>query len=205
MRLSLILSLLLISSMAKAYDINVDGICYDFTSDSTVSVTYYNRGINEEYQGNIVIPTYISNKGKKYRVTAIGENAFFFSYYLESVVIPLSIITIGADAFYKCGNLENVVIPYGVKELSQGVFGHCGSMKSITIPSSVTTIGDVFIFDCHRLEEIICKSRIPPTVEKETFRGLKSNQKIVVKVPKGTVNAYKNAEGWKDFEIIEET
>ncbi|MBR2359643.1 MAG: hypothetical protein IKA75_04400, partial [Bacteroidaceae bacterium] len=62
MRLSLILSLLLISSIAKAYDINVDGICYDFTSDSTVSVTYYNRGINEEYQGNIVIPTYISNK-----------------------------------------------------------------------------------------------------------------------------------------------
>lgn len=204
MRLSLILSFLFVSFMAKAYDINVDGICYDFTSDSTVSVTYYNRGINEEYQGNIVIPTYISNKGKKYRVTAIGENAFFFSYYLESVVIPPSIITIGADAFYKCGRIEKVIIPYGVKELSRGVFGHCGSMKSITIPSSITTIGDVFIFDCYRLEEIICKSRIPPTVEKKTFRGLKSNQKIVVKVPKGTMDAYRNAEGWKDFEIVED-
>ncbi len=70
-RILFLLSLLQVTLIASAYDINVDGIRYNFTSDSTVAVTYINRSANDEYRDDMVIPTTINYEGKKYAVTAI--------------------------------------------------------------------------------------------------------------------------------------
>lgn len=194
--------LLSIPFIAKAYDIEVDGIYYNFTSDSTVSVTYYNIDFNDNYRGNMVIPACINYMGKKYRVTTIGERAFFRSP-IKSLIIPSSVVTIEPQALAKT-YLISVEIPEGVKELPEALFMGSVFLKSIVIPSSVTAIDGHFIWNCYRLEEIICKSRIPPTFVKNPLDGIMPGLKIVLKVPKGTVNFYKNAEGWKDLEIVEE-
>ena len=52
--------------------------------------------------------------------------------------------------------------------------------------------------NCLSLDTLITLSENPPTLDDEVF-DTKSG--MVVFVPKGCETAYKNAEGWKDFEI----
>ena len=55
-RILFLLLLLQVTLLASAYDIKVDGLCYNFTSDSTVAVTYVNFPNNDEYvKGDLVV------------------------------------------------------------------------------------------------------------------------------------------------------
>ena len=104
----LILTILLTCCNAVwAYDIEVDGIYYDITSmtDLTVEVT---SGDNK-YSGDIVIPSTITYKSRTFTVTSIGESAFSFSD-IKSISIPSSIKTIKDWSFSSCFGLEDVYI-----------------------------------------------------------------------------------------------
>ena len=97
----LILTILLTCCNAVwAYDIEVDGIYYNITSttDLTVEVT---RG-NNEYSGEIVIPSTITYKSRTFTVTHIGGLAFYSCTGLRSIVIPNSIASFGDSAFSYC-------------------------------------------------------------------------------------------------------
>ena len=98
-RLLILLLLLQTTLIASAYDIEVNGICFNLTSDSTVAVTYLDFiRMNEDYYiGDVVVPASINYKGKKYAVTAIGQKAFLGSSYLTSVALPSSIITLSSS------------------------------------------------------------------------------------------------------------
>ena len=187
--------------MAFAYDIRVDGLCYDFTSDSTVAVTYINLNKNNDYLGNMAIPAAINYEGKKYAVTSIGSKAFYFCEYLKSVSLPSSIVTIEDHAFNKCTILESVEIPEGVKEVG-AAFSSCSYLKSIVIPSSVSQINPFFILNCLRLEVVVCKAPTPPTFGEGNIHKYVTS-KCTLKVPKQSLEEYKKAEGWKEFGKIE--
>lgn len=190
--------------VVSAHDIEVNGLYYNFTSDTTVSVTYKKIfGANDDIKGKIVIPSNINYNGKDYKVTSIESNAFYFCRFMESVSTPATVAKIERYAFTKCTSLTSVVIPDGVKDV-EGAFVSCVKLKSLTIPASVNKIGEGLVFNCHRLEEIVCKSLIPPVIADGAFDGLRKNQKIQLKVSKEVVDIYKNTEGWNNFEIIGE-
>ena len=97
-------------------------------------------------------------------------------------VIPNSVTTIGAGAFY-------------------GAIG----LTSVTIPNSVTTIGP-WAFTGTYLTEIISLAIIPPTLinpwwdwngSENAFTSV--HKGIPVYVPHNSVNAYRAANGWRDF------
>ena len=106
-----------------AYDIEVDGIYYNITSttDLTVEVT---EGDNR-YSGDIVIPSTITYKSKTLTVTSIGEDAFSSNNNLTSVVIPNSVTSIVEYAFYGCSSLRSVVIPNTVTHIGYNAFDYC--------------------------------------------------------------------------------
>ena len=106
-----ILSTLLLSIAAHAYDIEMNGIYYNITSDNTVEVTYVEQedGNADFYYGDITIPRRISKDGTTYTVTAIGDNAFYYCYNMTSVTLPPSVTSIGIRAFAGCVALISVV------------------------------------------------------------------------------------------------
>ena len=202
-RLLILLLLLQTTLIASAYDIEVNGICFNLTSDSTVAVTYLDFiRMNEDYYiGDVVVPASINYKGKKYAVTAIGQKAFLGSSYLTSVALPSSIITIGDRAFGNCPALVSVEIPEGVKEL-EDAFASSDRLKSIVIPSTVTRISSRFIMSCQTRKEVICKPITPPTITDDFPIDDYDYNKCTLIVPKESIEAYRAADKWNLFNKI---
>ena len=85
-----------------AYDFEVNGIYYNILSrtDWTCEVTRKESG-SSSYSGEIIIPSTITYSGKTFKVTTIGEYAFFGAD-ITSIVIPNGIQYIKVKAFEGC-------------------------------------------------------------------------------------------------------
>lgn len=134
-----ILILLSTSFQAFSYDFIENGIAYNILKDSTLSVTHKQKEENKwtntdhslTYTGDIVIPASVKHNGRKYKVTEIGN-----------------------CAFYDCKDLTSIIISEGIKRLRGFSIAYCYRISSINIPASVSKIYYGFIFDCRSLSTI---------------------------------------------------
>ena len=78
-RATIAIALMLIGWLPSlAHDFEVDGIFYKKINSSIVEVTYkgsYSGSYDDEYVGDIVIPSSVSYNGATYSVTSIGNRA----------------------------------------------------------------------------------------------------------------------------------
>jgi len=135
-------------------------------------------------------------------VTSIGKHAFSHSG-LVSVTIPGSVTFIGDIAFERT-DLTSVIIEEGVKYIGLRMFLGCENLTSVTIPSSVTFIGGQAFAVCTGLASVIVKNPNPPELEdpyQSVFDRINLDSACLY-VPKGSMDAYRGADGWKDFDCI---
>ncbi len=119
----------------------------------------------------------------------------------KNTVIPNSVTSIGVMAFYYCSGLTSITIPNSVISIGRYAFQQCSSLTSVTIGSGVTSIGIMAFYGCGSLVEIQSLADVPPTCGSSVFGGVDKST-CVLKVPAGSVEDYKVAEQWKDFENI---
>ena len=167
-QLLITLAVLLCSATASAYDFEVDGIYYKVLSfsDLTVEVT---KGDNE-YSGEVIIPSTVSYKSKTLTVTSIGESAFENCDALTSVTIGNSVTSIGESAFYRCRSLTSVTIPNSVTSIGELTFSSCSGLTSIEIPNSVTSIESYAFYGCSGLTSIEIPNRVT-SIGESAFSG----------------------------------
>ena len=178
----LLLTILLISLSANAYDAYIDGIYYNLNKDAkTAEVT---SGDNK-YEGEVVIPETITNEGVSYSVTLIGDYAFRYCSGLTSVTIPNSVTSIGDNAFRGCSGLTSVSIPNSVTAIEGFAFAECSGLTSINIPNSVTSIGDGAFEDCSGLTSINIPNSVT-SIGRNTFFGCSSLSSITI--PNGVIS-----------------
>ena len=138
-------------------------------------------------------------------VETIEGGAFSYcSGFTGYLIIPNSVVTIGNSAFSNCSNfVGSLTIPNSVVTIGAGAFEWCsGFTGSLNIPNLVKIIGYNAFSYCTGFTSIISDAVVPPTTIANTFIGV--NKSIPVYVPKGTLEDYKAAEGWKEFfNIIE--
>ena len=130
-------------------------------------------------------------------ITSIGENAFWGCSGLSSMEIPNSVTNIGAYAFYECSSLTSIEMGSSVTTIDRGAFSRCSGLTSIMISASVVSIGDRAFEFCDNLNTIYSKSIYPPNVGDITFYYVPRDVNLFV--PIGSVEAYKEAEVWKNF------
>jgi len=116
-------------------------------------------------------------------------------------VIPNSVTTIGSLAFSSCNSLTSVTIPNSVKSIEDLVFSYCASLASITLPNNLTSIGDEAFYNCENLTLITNFNPIPVTINSDVFKGVNKSA-CTLEVPINSVSAYKNADVWKEFNIV---
>ena len=106
---------------------------------------------------------------------------------------------IGNWAFYNCHELQNLEIPEGVTEIGDGAFYGCTYLEDLSLPASVQSIGDNTFALCAKMKKIVVNAVNPPSIQAKTFSDVK--RQIPVYVPDDCVEAYKNDEYWKEFNI----
>ena len=162
--------------------------------------------------------------------TSIGAEAFLSCDSLKYIELPNSISEIGKNAFSSCDALSSITLSENLSEIKEQTFSNCTSLSSIIIPDKVSTIATSAFSGCNHLvslrlgtgvtdisywafksaplKEIYAFSETPPTVHytnsyTNSFDADIFNQ-CTLYVPAGSLQAYKNAEVWKNFKNIVE-
>ena len=158
-------------------------------------------------------------------MTSIGASAFAECKYVKSVTIPATVRkihdsafedcrmlttltfaepstlnSIGNWAFYNCHKLQHVTIPEGVTEIGEAAFFDCTYLNELTLPASMEYIADNGFALCAKLRRMNVSATTPPQVEARTFEDV--DRSIPVVVPDASVNAYKAAPVWQEFNIV---
>ena len=147
----------LLPTIAAAHDFTVNGIYYNINGNEA-TVTYQGASATEvsnEYQGTVVIPSTVNYNGTTYPVTAIGDSAFYQSYYLNSATIGNNVKVIGQYAFAGCGFTTSITIGNAVTTIGNDAFFNCYSLNNISIPNSVTTIERYAFYNCYQAANLI--------------------------------------------------
>lgn len=105
-------------------------------------------------------------------------------------------------AFAYCTELDSVNIPNGVKSIGVYSFWYCPSLSKFELPNSVSSLGLSIVTKTDNIKDIICKAETPPATDISITSIDKRN--CILYIPKGSLEAYRNADEWKDFETIVE-
>ena len=179
-------------------------------NNSNCEITYSSKscvtlGNIEEWGAEIKSHEFNNGLGKitfNGKVTNVPESAFRDCTSLKSITLPNSITSIGYYAFLGCENLKTIKLPTNLKTIENCAFYKCTSLASITIPDSVTEIGWKAFYNCHWLGSVYCKATTPPTRGSNVFSEDDYRSKPIgckIYVPRNSVEAYKSAEGWKEY------
>ena len=125
---------------------------------------------------------------------------FYGCSSLTSITLPNSVKSIGDGVFYGCSSLTNITIPNLVTYIGTQAFYGCTGLTSISIPNSVTSIEDDAFYLFSSLTSIYVKATTPPSLD----HSFSDYRNITLYVPRGTLEAYKNANEWCNFENIQE-
>ena len=150
-------------------------------------------------------------------LTGIGKEAFE-GCALTSIDLPQTLTTLGERAFKACKGLTSVTVPDACKMLGKEAFRDCVSLVEIdlgngltsigdnalretaittlVLPESITEVGKKVAEKCKSLTRIECHAVLPPKLE-----GV-SNNKVELRVPAMSINAYRSAKNWKNFKNI---
>lgn len=157
-------------------------------------------------------------------VTRIGDYAFMLCSFVTKVVIPESVTSMGDWAFSYCSALITVSFEHESQlKIIQGSYekiyvGHSpngynryyrsggfrGLANLTTFDASncsqIESIEPSAFYHCSKLQSVKVGTMIPPTCGIDAFSEL--NSYTILTVPKESIEAYKQANEWKNFTNI---
>jgi len=233
------------------YDFECGGIYYNVIGENELEVTYKDTNYNS-YQGTYTeqvvdlfespwdglqywrcmgLPYYVDYGGKRYYITAIGENAFRNCTrinrinldgikhiasnafkgcsQLKEVNFDSSLKTIGANAFEGCSWLHVALFDEGLTRIDSCAFKGCSKLLTVTLPSTTQYIGERAFEGCplngHDWTAhvgVYCYALDPPTIENSNAFSQSSYSNSLVKVLYSRASTYRQDEMWGKFARI---
>ncbi|MDD4290632.1 MAG: leucine-rich repeat protein [Clostridia bacterium] len=130
-------------------------------------------------------------------VFTVSEDNVLTSYSGKSRIInlPLKIKAIGAEAF-AYSDLQELYTGYKLTAVEDRAFYYCKSLVLVHLAEGVSSIGNEAFASCS-LRRLNLFGHVPPVLGKNAFLNVPSGYSI--SVPTGSLDAYANAEGWKEL------
>jgi hypothetical protein len=142
-------------------------------------------------------------------VVAIGAGAFVDlddswegNETITSVRIGKNIIIIDDFAFADCEGLVTVTFTAGsqLETIGSNAFKQC-AISNVEIPASIASISNDAFWCCENLTTVTVHAINPPTLGTYVFVDENDDPlaNLVIKVPAGSVSAYKAANNWSEY------
>ena len=189
-------------------------------NNSKLKTLYIGRNLNYTFgvYGDTTRPFYGAQMLEEVRISdnVTELNKYMFSPLpIKHIEIPNSVEAIGHGCFANCECLLSIVIPNSVKIIEDFAFEDCNNLQKIIIGKNVESIGSM-AFDFSPDEISVLRKVVSlnkkPCPAGNAFRyyysksGLLSDSYLRAKdtlyVPKGSVELYRKADGWKNFYYI---
>lgn len=155
-------------------------------------------------------------------ILVIGEESFFDASMPFQLELPSQLRSIDTRAFWNCGIEGELIIPENCLTIGGRAFGR-NEFKKVTLPSKLDRIGSRTFYGCHQLKEITIPKYVeyieegafgecdalqtvvslnpePPQLDNDVW-GVEFD-KCVLQVPEKSIEAYRQADGWKQFKNI---
>ena len=145
----------------------------------------------------------ITGTGKMKNYSGSSRPWSAYKNVIKQVIIDDGVTTIGDGAFANT-SLASITIPNSVRTIGGLAFSYCSSLASITIPNSVTRIWHSAFYGCKNIKQITSEAVTPPGCSRYTFKGVNTRECKLI-VPQNSIDAYKKANGWNKFFLIEGT
>lgn len=137
-------------------------------------------------------------------VTKLAGWTFNGCEELQSITLSNNITEIGAMTFNYCKKLTEIKLPTSLNTISGGAFCDCSGLTELTLPENVSQIADYAFSRCVGVKYVYCKATTPPVIPASI--GLtpffECTALTTIYVPETAVNAYKAADGWKNYATI---
>ena len=154
---------------------------------------------------------------KDTKVCTPSDNPYVFAKmyrgnpYIKEMSLHKETIYIEEEGFKNCTSLEKINIPPMVKYLTSKMFYGCTSLREIIVENPIPLKyypehfcgmadgeldNDTDLLYCVRIKRLF-------TEQGKCFEGV-DKKKCIIRVPKGSVELYKEAKEWKEFENIVE-
>lgn len=144
-------------------------------------------------------------------IAAIGSYTFGWCKKLIEVKLPQSLTNVGPNAFWYCTALPEIALPEGLVSIGSCAFAGCHALTEITIPENVSSIGEWAFHGCENISKVTSFIKEPFSVNYTAFAFPDTNSAssnyhptAILYVPIGSVDKYKNTEGWRVFENVQE-
>lgn len=190
-------------------------------------IDYHGPNIDSSF----TFPNTLTANGRTYPVISIGDNAFSYvivnSGYTWNLTLPSSIRNIGDYAFYQrdiesvsLGSLKGIgryafasiddllsVSIESVNHIDAYAFYLNPNLASVSLGTGIESIGNFAFYNSwseNSLTSFYITTAVPPTIEENTLPAQYwsgGTNSLTVYVPDLNVNAYRNAQYWRNYTI----
>ncbi len=165
----------------------IDGdYIYEVTDDEQKEVEL--SGTANKNLTKAAVPLEAVGNGTKYKVTSIGEKAFYKNAKLKSVTVASNVTSIENYAFYGCKNVTSIKLGKNVELIGDSSFRKCTKLKFVTLPKKMEELGKNAFYGCKKLKTITIQANGVVSIGKNALKGI--SKTAVIKVPTKQVKKY---------------
>lgn len=173
------MALLVVSVSTLAYDFEVDGLYYEVNLEKMTATLVAGENM---IQGDIIIPSVISYKGREFKVIAtngafagnsgltsvsfpeslsfLGEKTFDGCSSLQSITGLDNVVEIGVSCFAGCESLVSVDLSKNLRLIESDAFNGCVSLSHISLPEGLVSIGRSAFKNCYSITSVLLPSSL---------------------------------------------
>lgn len=133
------------------------------------------------------------------QIIYIDSRAFYDADVEGELTIPESCVYIGESCF-ESNLITALKLPSQLEVISARAFWG-NPLQKVELPRYVDQIGDEAFEYCRSLHTIVCLNPEPPALGNNVWYGV-AFDKCVLQVPEASVSAYRQADGWSQFQNI---
>ena len=197
-------------------NININGSIgeHAFSGCSSLKSTRIHKDVKELknyvfYRCGALSTFIIEDRNTSLKIGSNGSDPFFKDCKLDSVYIggKMDYNTssyVGFSPFYNNTSLRTVKISDTETTIYDKEFYGCNNLKNVSFGKGLESIGANAFIGCGNVKQITSEAVTPPDCSRYAFDGVNRNE-CKLFVPKNSIDAYKKADVWRNFFLIEGT